>query len=265
MIKFTVLALTLLLITGCSTRTSRVHNPNDSKSIHSKSYGKDITKKSYNHPTMKPYTVRGKRYYPTVVKTGQVYYGKASWYGPNFHGKLTSNGEKYNMYQATAAHKTLPMNTIVKVTNQSNGKTSIVRINDRGPFVGTRIIDLSKKAAKAIDMVGTGTASVKLEILGFQKDGSKTIPSEKVLRSGVQQKVVGSFSIQLAAFTKFDGAKKIQKKYNGHGGYKTIIKDTDDNGRRLFRVYLTGFKSDQEARDYVGNSDLAAAFIVREN
>ena len=265
MTRFILLATIVILINGCSTRTSRVYNPNESKAISSNSYGKNVTKKSYNHPTMNPYTVRGKRYYPTVVKTGQVYNGKASWYGPNFHGKLTSNGEKYNMYQSTAAHKTLPMNTIVKVTNKSNGKTSIVRINDRGPFVGTRIIDLSKKAAKEIDMIGTGTADVRLEILGFQKDGSQTIPSQKVLKSGVQQKVVGSFSIQLAAFTKFEGASTTQKKYNNHGGYKTIIKDFEENGRRLFRVYLTGFKSDQEARDYIASSGINAAFIVREN
>ena len=79
--------------------------------------------------------------------------GVASWYGPNFHGKLTANGEIYNMHELTAAHKTLPFNSIVRVENLSNGKSVIVRINDRGPFVKNRIIDLSRKAAQEIDMI----------------------------------------------------------------------------------------------------------------
>ena len=262
--KLAISSLILLTISGCSTRTTRVYDSHAYSSSKS-AYSPSVTQKSYNHPTMRPYVVRGKKYYPTVVKRGQTFYGRASWYGPKFHGRLTSSGERYDMYKATAAHKTLPMNTIVKVTNQSNGKSTIVRINDRGPFVGTRIIDLSKKAAQEIDMVGHGTTNVKLEVLGFQKDGSRSIPTQQALKKGVQEKVVGEFSIQLAAFTKFDGAKSVQKKYDGHGGYHTIIKDSNENGRRLFRVYLTGFKSDQEARDYIANSDLAAAFIVREN
>lgn len=95
----------------------------------------------------------------------QTITGVASWYGPGFHGRTTANGERYNMHGLTAAHKSLPFGTEVKVTNGSNGKAVIVRINDRGPFVGSRIIDLSKKAAEAIDMIGPGTASVTVEVL----------------------------------------------------------------------------------------------------
>lgn len=103
--------------------------------------------------TMRPYKIAGKWYYPTLAKVGDVQRGIASWYGPNFHSKKTSNGEIYNMYADTAAHKTLPMNTMVRVDNKENGKSVIVRINDRGPFVSGRIIDLSNKAAHAIGMV----------------------------------------------------------------------------------------------------------------
>ena len=100
-------------------------------------------------PTQKTYSVNGNVYYPKkTVPIGWSEEGIASWYGPNFHGKYTSNGEIYNMYALTAAHKTLPMNTIVKVTNLNNGKSVIVRINDRGPFVKGRIIDLSYTAGK---------------------------------------------------------------------------------------------------------------------
>jgi len=91
--------------------------------------------------------------------------GIASWYGPNFHGKKTANGEIYNMYALTAAHKLLPFNTRVLVTNLSNNKQVVVRINDRGPFVKNRIIDLSYLAAKKIQMITTGTAPVLLKVI----------------------------------------------------------------------------------------------------
>jgi rare lipoprotein A len=91
--------------------------------------------------------------------------GVASWYGPGFHGRTTANGERYNMNELTAAHKSLKFGTKVRVTNGKNGKSVVVRINDRGPYVGSRIIDLSKGAAQAIDMIGPGTASVTVEII----------------------------------------------------------------------------------------------------
>jgi rare lipoprotein A len=91
--------------------------------------------------------------------------GLASWYGPDFHGKLTSNKEIYDMYDMTAAHRTLPFGTQVMVTNIENGRATTVRINDRGPFVGDRIIDLSYAAARVLGMVGPGTARVRLDVL----------------------------------------------------------------------------------------------------
>ena len=91
--------------------------------------------------------------------------GTASWYGADFHGRPTSNGEFYNMYTHTAAHKTLPFNTVVRVTHLTTGASTEVRINDRGPFVGNRLIDLSMAAARDLDMVRTGTAPVRIEVL----------------------------------------------------------------------------------------------------
>jgi len=121
--------------------------------------------------------------------------GVASWYGPNFHGKTTSNKEIYDMHDLTAAHKSLPFGTYVVVTNLNNGKTVTVRINDRGPFVKGRIIDLSYAAAKAVDMVGSGTAPVKLEIL------TEISPSKS------SQK----FSVQVGSFIQEDNAKALKK------------------------------------------------------
>jgi rare lipoprotein A len=92
--------------------------------------------------------------------------GKASWYGPGFHGRRTANGERFNTWAYTAAHRSLPFGTKVRVTNLRNNQAVVVRINDRGPYVGGRVIDLSKAAAQAIGMVRSGTAPVRIEILG---------------------------------------------------------------------------------------------------
>lgn len=99
----------------------------------------------------------------TVVKSTA---GSASWYGGKFHGRKTANGERFNMHDLTAAHRSLPFGTKVRVTNQKTGKSVVVRINDRGPFHGNRVIDLSRGAANAVGMLGTGVARVKLDVLG---------------------------------------------------------------------------------------------------
>ena len=117
---------------------------------------------------------------------GGVQTGIASWYGPGFHGRRTSNREIYDMYDVTAAHRTLPFGTLVMVTNISNGRSAIVRVNDRGPFVGNRIIDLSYSAACLLDMVGPGTARVRLDVL-------KSPPPRTAAPAG--------FSVQVGAFT----------------------------------------------------------------
>lgn len=130
------------------------------------SYYNSINKKRNSHlPKAKSYTVRGKTYVPYASAAGFEEIGIASWYGPGFHGKKTSNGEVFNTYALTAAHKYLPFDTNILVTNLENGKTCVVRITDRGPFVDDRIIDLSQAAAKQIDMIKNGTAKVHLEYL----------------------------------------------------------------------------------------------------
>ena len=98
-------------------------------------------------------------------KSKKVFRGVSSYYGPQFHGKLTANGEIFDMYGVTAAHKELPFNTTVRVTNENNGKSILIRINDRGPYVGNRILDCSFGAAKKLGFVGEGTAPVKIEVI----------------------------------------------------------------------------------------------------
>ena len=109
------------------------------------------------------YKVAGKRYQPTKKIEQFSQTGKASWYGPGFHGKKTSSGERFDMNTLSAAHRTLPIPSYARVTNLSNGKSVVVRINDRGPFHGNRVMDLSKAAAKELGFIHTGTANVKVE------------------------------------------------------------------------------------------------------
>lgn len=113
----------------------------------------------------KPYTIRGVTYYPLISARGFRETGIASWYGPGFHGRRTANGERYNMYAMTAAHKILPLNTTVRVTNLRTGRSIHVRINDRGPFVPGRVIDLSKAAAARLGILAAGTGRVRVEAI----------------------------------------------------------------------------------------------------
>ncbi|WP_233710487.1 septal ring lytic transglycosylase RlpA family protein [Helicobacter salomonis] len=228
--------------------------------------------------TMRPYRVGNKTYYPTKVDVGQTFDGYASWYGPNFHAKRTSNGETYNMYAHTAANKTLPMNTIVKVTNKDNNKSTIVRINDRGPFVANRIIDLSNVAARDIDMVGKGIAPVKLEVLGFggviSKQYEKTLdkaPQASALKQefkvGESQKSVsgGNFSLQMGAFRSQEGAQKAEENFKAtlkKPYHVQIVSGSKDN-QPIYRVFIKGFQSEAEANDFA-KSIGKPAFLVRE-
>ena len=146
--------LTLALLSGCASV-----GPSGALSLYDRRYEQDGGRKSRATGSRPSATISS----PQKGRSGLE--GVASWYGPGFHGKRTANGEIYNMYSMTAAHKTLPFDTIVRVNNLDNGRSIVVRINDRGPFVNGRIIDLSRSAAEKLGMVGPGTANVKLEVL----------------------------------------------------------------------------------------------------
>ena len=153
-----------------------------------------------------PYFINGIKYTPKEEKN---YYeeGIASWYGPNFHGKLTANGEIFNQYDITAAHKTLPLPSIVRVTNLENNREIIVRINDRGPFVGNRIIDLSLKSAQLLGIQQKGTAEVKLQLLDY---GPHLLENNKIIEP--DKKLDKIFYIQVGAFKKANNADKYAEK-----------------------------------------------------
>lgn len=217
---------------------------------------------------MKCYTVRGKRYSPTFVKVGQVMKGVSSWYGPNFHGKHTSNGEVYNMHARTAAHKTWPMDTMVKVTNLQNGKTTTVRINDRGPFVRGRIIDCSYTAGKEIGLDRMGIAKVSIQVVGFAGKVQSAAKIAEAKKSKTETRVMlSNFGVQVGAFKRREGAEETRKMFASlYPKYQPVVKkfsDVDGSGEPLYRVWLMGFGSEQEARDFKNCNDLNGAFIVR--
>ncbi len=168
----------LFFIASCSSNKPNTDNPNAGRYAMEKdkapTSAPDVSQVKDATPQYEPYsrggnrkkyTVMGKSY--RVLDSGKGYKatGIASWYGLKFHGHLTSNGEVYDMYSMSAAHKTLPLPSFVKVTNTSNGKTVVVRVNDRGPFHQNRLIDLSYAAAYKLDMLKTGTAKVNIEVI----------------------------------------------------------------------------------------------------
>jgi rare lipoprotein A len=149
--------------------------------------------------------------------------GIASWYGDPYHGRRTSNGEIYNKYAMTAAHRTLPFDTVLKVNNLENGKAVDVRINDRGPFVKDRIIDLSYAAAKEIEMIGPGSARVRLDMIHAQ-------PNPYPL------------TVQVGAFKNKDNAGQLRKQLLGQFD-PVVIRKYQSKGGDLYRVYAGQFAS----------------------
>lgn len=252
------------IFTGCSTKTILGYRPSIGSSI-SRVYRhvgsqKIKNSKAMHKATMRPYKIAGKWYYPTLAKVGDTQIGISSWYGPNFHAKKTSNGEIYNMYAMTAAHKTLPMNTILRVDNLENGKSAIVRINDRGPFVKSRIIDLSNKAAHRINMVRKGTAKVKITILGFNGKIART------QKQKTQTATVNRYFLQIGSFRKYNGAKTIKRKFEIalNSRYNVIIKKGIYLQKPINRVFIVGFRSQEEAKDFKTKNGLNTAMIIAQ-
>jgi rare lipoprotein A (peptidoglycan hydrolase) len=146
--------------------------------------------------------------------------GMASWYGPEFHGRTTSNGEVYDMDAFTAAHRSLPFGARVRVTNTANGRQVVVRINDRGPFVQGRIIDLSRAAATFLGIVGPGTAPVRLEVM------AQPAPKERL------------FSVQIGAFAKRENAVKVQYSLRS-AGVEAVLEITPSQVTRVLVDHVT--------------------------
>lgn len=174
----------------------------------------------------KPYVVFGKKYRPLKSAAGYSKRGVSSWYGKKFHGRKTSSGEKYDMYKMSAAHKTLPLPCYVRVRNLDNNKTVIVRVNDRGPFLHNRLIDLSYAAAHRLDIVRTGTGRVEVTaITGQQSRPVSTHTDEKAY-------------LQVGSFSSRENADKLQEKLQSTVKQKVFIQSGSVNGSTVYRVRI---------------------------
>ena len=225
--RFTpILALFIFwVVCGCASSTPTSHPPPPSKP---------------GYP--KPYKVLGKWYQPLPHSEGFRQRGVASWYGQDFHGKKTSNGEIYNMYAMTAAHKTLPLGTYVRVHNLENNRSLVVRINDRGPFVRGRIIDLSYTGAKDIGIVGPGTARVEVVALG-RRDTSAAGSATTYIQDDYYS---GNFTFQVGAFLDRENAERQKRELAKK--YKNAHITVYDRGDKIFyRVRVGRFTTLEEA------------------
>lgn len=210
------------------------------------------------------YVVNGKRYF--VLKTSKGYdkIGTASWYGTKFHGKLTSTGEKYDMNTMTAANKELPIPCYVEVTNLKNNKKAIVKVNDRGPFVTNRIIDLSYAAAQKLGVFATGTAKVRVRAIDPKRPNltppklvAKTTPQKQIKIPTVKPTIY----IQIAALQNQQNAKELQQNILKNALFISKIESyTKDKNSTLYKVKIGPFadyKAAKDAKDYLIKNNFA--------
>lgn len=183
--------------------------------------------------------------------------GMASWYGPGFHGRKTSSGEVFDMHGFTAAHRTMPLGIYLKVTNRENGRWVRVKVNDRGPFIRGRILDLSYGAAKALDMIGTGTAAVKIQVIG-PEEGLPRVDREKARER---------YTVQVGAFVRKENALNLKLSLERHyQPVHIVIFQTPD--RNYYRVRVGNLRTEEQAArlaSRLGTLEKLETFVLRED
>jgi peptidoglycan lytic transglycosylase len=230
-LPYALLLLTALFTSGCAAKRPVATHPQPPPA--QPSAAPPSTTESAKKPTdVAPGSpARRSKTPPTAATVGYTEEGNASWYGNPFHGRRAANGETYDMYKLTAAHRTLPFETIVRVTNLNNGKTTTVRITDRGPFVDNRIIDLSLAAAREIESVGPGIVPVRLEVLGNI------------------DVTAGFFTVQVGAFRDRANAERLRDRLSL--SYTAIfIQQYDSPDGTFYRVRVGKISGEEEAHDF---------------
>lgn len=278
--KLNLLAFCLMAsvsLSGCETASPEVTDPPQKQASAIKSQGGV-------YKVGNPYKILGRWYYPKEdYSYSEV--GVASWYGPDFHAKRTANGEKYNMHSLTAAHRTLPLPSIVKITNLENGRSLVVRVNDRGPYARNRIVDVSKKVAQLLGFLEKGTAKVRVEILEKESKNLKAAmtggalssdvsaaPTTQVIKGEIGQDVtplasapaiapVGvpsasydddaktslpdGYYVQAGAFSNYAAAERLASKLADFGSAHVLKAEV--NGRMFYRVRVGPYDYHEEA------------------
>ena len=281
-----MLAASLVLLNACTYGKIGVDNGSYSQAAAIKGQGG-------MYKVGNPYKIMGTWYYPQEdYHYSEV--GIASWYGEDFHAKKTANGENYDMHTLTAAHRTLPLPSIVKVTNLENGRSLVLRVNDRGPYAKSRIIDISKRGAQLLGFQAQGTAKVRVEVMekeskelkaallgqpvpasGETKYAAKPVPAatagqKKPLElSGYTGKAIsypkGSYFVQAGAYSNASSAQTVSSKLDKYAS--TNIYQVEVDGRKLYRVRLGPFSHEQEAKvtlARVKNYGIDGAAIVKD-
>ncbi len=192
----------------------------------------------YGNPNS--YEVFGKRYHVMKDSAGFTQRGIASWYGNKFHGRRTSNGESYDMYAMTAAHKTLPLPSYIEVTNLKNKKHVVVRVNDRGPFHENRILDLSYTAARKLGIVDSGTGLVEIRVIepGSRANNDDPVKYGAPVRAAPTNADDDGFYIQVGAFADADNARRLQNKVATLGDKLVEVNEAVVNGKPVYRVQI---------------------------
>ena len=205
-----------------------------------------------------PYSVFGRQYELLTDYRNYREQGIASWYGTKFHGRLTSNGEVYDLYQMTAAHKTLPIPVYVRVTNLENGRSAIVRVNDRGPFHGDRLIDLSYAAAVKLGYADKGTARVEIAVIDLDNEPAK---------AGGRAAVTPHYFLQVGAFQAEEAARRLQSELAGQ--HEWPVQVSLSQGRPAYhRVRVgpfTDFLEAERVRRTLHRNNYGLASIVTED
>jgi peptidoglycan lytic transglycosylase len=228
-----LLVSVLTIVSGCASRRPLAASQPSADSSSSPETASESAKNS--NPPGAPRSgaaAKRRRDNSVPVAAGYTELGEASWYGVPFHGRQASNGEIYDMNKLTAAHRTLPFETMVRVTNEKNGKSTVVRITDRGPFVNNRIIDLSYAAAREIESIGPGVVPVRLEVLS----------------TGINPEA-GFFTIQVGSFRERTNAERLRERLSAEYS-PTFIKRYDTPDGTFYRVHVGKVSGEEAAKEF---------------
>ena len=266
-----LIAVGLLLLSGCAS---------DRLNLGEQSQRSIFSAKGSSYKVGKPYKINGQWYYPAEdYDYSEV--GTASWYGEDFHAKYTANGEVYNMNTLTAAHRTLPLPSIVRVTNLENGRSLVLRVNDRGPFAKNRIIDISKRGAQLLGFQNQGTAKVRVEIMEDEsKELKEAILNKTETKLALQEPVrtnntiplcktstgnSGQYFVQAGAFSSREVADNLTNKLTRFGTISTTPADV--NGNRYYRVRMGPYTCEADAKKalaQIENFGVAGAAVIKD-
>lgn len=259
----TVLIITGFSLAGCGSSSSKFGKEYGKASPYWNGSG-PIPKGGGRYKVGSPYSVNGKRYFPRE-NTGYDKVGKASWYGPTFHRRQTANGEYFDMNRLTGAHPTLPLPSFVRVTNLSNDKSVVIRVNDRGPYSHNRVIDVSKKAADVLGFRGRGTVKVRVQYVSRAplngddyytytasrkpKPAPKRVAARQAPRKTTYKQQVSlddGLYIQAASFASRGNAYRLQNTLGSLGRVRVVASDI--NGQTFYRVRVGPLTNNRDAK-----------------